>query len=339
MLIRRRIVKQLASIATFVPPLMSYVQISDLRRPLLTLVVAILTAGDMALWLGPGRKIFSALTPSVDSGFSFALYGALADPAIAWGGWNIFGAPGIVKMITACPSLFDGQPRQFPEFLAKLVRVDRLEGAGEPWAEKIGEWVEYSLASWKLMESDQNKSKGQERAEELNILLTLSRFSSPAVIVAHLTRVIEDILGVVPEGVDGMETASRTYAEKAWVLGSTFGALAAACTRSKSAGLYVDPSSWVEPTVRCYGHSGIVLSGLVELVKARYAISPAYTPRCDAHKLSFQQTGLVLLINTPNTHIINPPLSISFPDVAFPPNSSCHLAAAWDPDAHHVHRS
>lgn len=306
---------------------------------MLTLVVAILAAGDMALWLGPGRKIFSALTPSADFGFAFALYGALADPAIAWGGWNILGAPGVVKMITASPSLFDAETRQFPELLARLVRVDRLEGTGEVWTEKLGAWVENRLASWKMVESDE--SEAEEKVEELNVLLTLSRFSPPVAIVAHLTAIIEGILGVVSEGADGSEEVNKTYANKSWVLGSAFGALAATCTRSKSDGLYVDPASWVEPTVRCFGRSEIALSGLVELVKARYVtfLIIYHRLRCSQFFICVCQAGLYFIFDPTNTHIINPSPSTTLTHVPFSPTPSRHPTIAWHPDAHKVLRS
>lgn len=142
---------------------------------LLKTITAVLTAGDMALWISAGRKIlaqsWNISTTECREGFSnyaFAikLHGALADPELGWGGWKIIGMPGVLKMISytsagmtassklTTQSLLDDEPRLFGYFLARLVKETMLEigdaDTDKIWKDGIGRWVKRRLDGWRM---------------------------------------------------------------------------------------------------------------------------------------------------------------------------------------------
>ena len=83
-------------------------------------------AGDMSIWLGPGRKILAhTLQPSLTM-FGLALHGALADPELEWGRWKGIGVQGVLK-VNGTDVLPDGNDaRQGLAFLARLLRKGRI---------------------------------------------------------------------------------------------------------------------------------------------------------------------------------------------------------------------
>ena len=64
-------------------------------RVLLKLTTAVLVAGDMALWMGPGRKIIEKSWETPEYGIK--LSGSLAD--LEWRGWKMIAVPSLTKAI------------------------------------------------------------------------------------------------------------------------------------------------------------------------------------------------------------------------------------------------
>lgn len=269
-------VKHLTALAACIPPLLP----AHAHAALVRLAAALLAAGDMALWLGAGRKILAASwevsspapsdfdpgsgsTPEQDAGtakcaFALALHGALADPALAWGGWRAVGLPLVAHAITgsaAAPSLLDAEPRRFGAFLARLARAGRLgEGEGDAWAARLGRWVEARLAAW--------DAGAAGAVEELGVLLALARFAGAEAEVGGCLR------GIVRRGLDA---GARADADAAWVVGATLSALAAVWGRAGGAdGAGAEVAEWVQRAAEKFAGSHIVLCGLVDVVNARY---------------------------------------------------------------------
>ena len=104
-------------------------------------VVYSLTAGEMALWLGPGRKVFERIWERPVLGVE--LCGALSD--LNWGGWKMLALPHVLKL---APELLQSHTAKTLELLVAVHREGRLENVDVAWKGKLQKWVDGRFAAW-----------------------------------------------------------------------------------------------------------------------------------------------------------------------------------------------
>jgi U3 small nucleolar RNA-associated protein 20 len=108
---------------------------------LLKLATSLLVAGDMSLWMGPGRHIIARLWEVPELGMK--LSGALAD--LGWGGWKMIALPGVLRMT---PQLLEKHPRRAIGLLAELHREKKLGEVDWVWRQRLEAWVSSRLTNW-----------------------------------------------------------------------------------------------------------------------------------------------------------------------------------------------
>jgi len=117
----------------------------SLQHALLKLATAVLMAGDMALWMGPGRKIIARSWEVPE--FGIKVSGALAD--LGWGGWKMIALPSVLKVT---PQLLEVNPSSTIGLLAMLHRENKLENVDSVWKHRLETWVSSRLANWERSE-------------------------------------------------------------------------------------------------------------------------------------------------------------------------------------------
>lgn len=236
---------------------------------LLKYTTSILIAGDMSIWLGPGRKILAhTLQPSLIK-FGITLHGALADAELEWGGWKGVGIQGVLK-VSGTGALLDGNDAGLGlAFLARLVREGTIGEADVDliWKERVGKVVDARLQDWTIEGKTEIEKQGS--VEELNDLLALAPF------VSTMSKHLVSIIDVTLNAEDTEAEYEQTYANSAWVLGECMGVLAKRLKDSekgkgkeKEKKVEFDLPGWVRKAVGKWSWSNNVLSGLVALVRA-----------------------------------------------------------------------
>ena len=115
--------------------------LSDLlHEAVLKFATACLTAGDMALWMGPGRKVLARIWERPV--LALELCTALSD--LKWGGWKLLALPQIVKFV---PDLLDSHTEKALELLSALQEARRLQ-VDAPWKQRLQAWFTQRLSSW-----------------------------------------------------------------------------------------------------------------------------------------------------------------------------------------------
>lgn len=137
--------KHLSVLLSYFPslPLTAALHASELK-----FTISVLTAGDMALWTGPGRTVLSRAFEQRPE-LALALCGALAE--LNWGGWKLLALPLVLKHTG---TLLKTMPGKTLALLASLERGGRLEkGAVDVvWKTRLEGWVEEPFGEWEFSE-------------------------------------------------------------------------------------------------------------------------------------------------------------------------------------------
>ena len=115
---------------------------------LLKLTAAVLVAGDMALWMGPGRRIIERAWDSPQPDHGLTLCGALAD--LGWGGWKMIAVPSLAKVIP--PLLHNAHGGLVLHLLASLRREGKLWELNFGCRTALEEYVCARLGKWEKSE-------------------------------------------------------------------------------------------------------------------------------------------------------------------------------------------
>ncbi|OCH91059.1 hypothetical protein OBBRIDRAFT_887230 [Obba rivulosa] len=225
----------------------------ELHDALLKFSVSALTAGDMALWMGPGRKALEHAWERPQLGLE--LTGALADAG--WGGWKLLAQPLVLKR---APQLLDSHTRETLELLVVGQREKRLGEVDVVFRQRLQTWVEGRLSSWELTE---------DNVLILHDVLALSALLPS--ISPLLIKVIDATLAI-QEPRDNYETS---YANAAWVIGSCL-----ECLSNRDVSEWAetcDVMSWTRKIMENWSWSSSVLGGLISMLQARCGQSSTLT--------------------------------------------------------------
>lgn len=115
-----------------------------LHAPSLKFTLSVLTAGDMALWTGPGRTVLSRAFEQRPA-LALELCGALAE--LNWRGWKLLALPLVLKYTGA---LLQTMPGKTLGLLAALERGGRLEKGvvDMVWRTRLEGWVQERFGEW-----------------------------------------------------------------------------------------------------------------------------------------------------------------------------------------------
>ncbi|KDQ28426.1 hypothetical protein PLEOSDRAFT_1077268 [Pleurotus ostreatus PC15] len=116
---------------------------SALHHALGKVTAATLLAGEMGLWLGPGRKLLESSWS--DPAYAIKLHGALAD--LGWGGWKSLALPNVLKQT---PNLLQNDPHNTIHLLSVLHRDKRLGEVDLVWKQRFNTWASGQLRNWEL---------------------------------------------------------------------------------------------------------------------------------------------------------------------------------------------
>lgn len=114
-----------------------------LHHALGKVTAATLLAGEMGLWLGPGRKLLESSW--TDPAYAIKLHGALAD--LGWGGWKSLALPNVLKQT---PNLLQNDPHNAIHLLSVLHRDKRLGEVDLVWKQRFNTWASGQLRNWEL---------------------------------------------------------------------------------------------------------------------------------------------------------------------------------------------
>lgn len=132
-------------IATLVASFPSLPLTPALSAAQLKFATSALTAGDMSVWMGPGRKLleYSWTVPI----FGVRLHGALWE--LHWGGWKMIALPGVLK---STPVILEKGPRLGAGFLAALCTSGKLGEVDLVWKKTVDRWLHDKLQNWERTE-------------------------------------------------------------------------------------------------------------------------------------------------------------------------------------------
>ncbi|KAF8589509.1 hypothetical protein K439DRAFT_362879 [Ramaria rubella] len=222
-------------------------------KHVLMLGTAALMAGEMPIWMGPGRKFIEASWKN--SAVGPKLSGALSD--LHWGGWRLIELPFTLKYTLQSINI---DPLPTLSLLATLSRSQRLDDVDEGWLARVAESVDVRLVAWNMSETD---------LQELASIVALSSILPS--IGPGLVRIAEDTLDYVdPHATEELHNSDPLDAK-------VFGECAKALVQipdhlwSQS----VDVSSWISLAVKKWPKSQNVLNGLValsQLHKSEYCV-------------------------------------------------------------------
>ena len=130
-------------LAKFAEHFLSLPLVPTHRDEFLYYATSILLAGDMALWMGLGRKIVERSWEDIDLGMKLA--GILSD--LRWGGWDMLELHHVAKKTLI---LLEEVPGRTLALLAALHRQGHLVGMDKGWRQKVDAWVLVRLSRWTL---------------------------------------------------------------------------------------------------------------------------------------------------------------------------------------------
>ncbi|KAJ3554433.1 hypothetical protein NM688_g3115 [Phlebia brevispora] len=216
----------------------------NLHAVLLKFAVSCLMAGDMALWMGPGRKVFERVWDE-RPGLALELTGALSD--LNWGGWKLIAHPHVLKRT---PTVIDIHPQNTLEMLSALQRSGRLGTMDAPWRMRLQAWIDDAFQEWNASE---------EQILYLHHIIELSD------ILPSLSAIIVNIVNKSIASANPTGDYSEHLTNSSWILGSCLKCLAR--RKPKEWLSSVDPSQWAEGIIKGWGWSGYALEGLVSLME------------------------------------------------------------------------
>lgn len=137
------------NISTVLTHLLTVPLVDDLHVVVFKVALSCLTSGDMAIWMGPGRKMLERVWNERPS-LALQLTGALSD--MEWGGWKMIALPHVMKR--ALELLGNNkEPLLVLEVLNSVQTGAKLSTADERWKDKLAQWVESRFANWEGFES------------------------------------------------------------------------------------------------------------------------------------------------------------------------------------------
>ncbi|PBK92675.1 hypothetical protein ARMGADRAFT_967204 [Armillaria gallica] len=214
----------------------------EVRLSLLKLSAAVLTAGDMALSMGLGRRF---LERSWDHPvFAMELHGTLAD--LGWGGWKMIALPTLLKKT---PILLEKEPVRTLRLLASVHKEKRLGEVDLVWKQRVEQWVKIRLQNWVL---------SRESALELQFILILSGHFS-AEVTPLIISIVNSLCNADPEP----DTRDDSFPSPSWVLGICLPYLSKR-PQVELTGRF-EPKAWIQKCVVKWYWSPSVISGLVSL--------------------------------------------------------------------------
>lgn len=240
-----------------------YLPLTDrLHAVLLKYAASCLTAGDMALWMGPGRKVLARVweRPTL----ALELFGVLS--SLNWGGWKLLAQSQVLKTI---PDLLDTHTEKALELLDALQKEKRLQGMDAQWKERLQIWVQTRLGGW---------TKGAEQVSSPSSASVLSTKWAQAKVLHYILGLSEllpslgPILVTIVEATLSDADPRQEYEEQeynsSWVLGSCLSCLSRRNRKEWEAQL--DIVSWTATIVGKWAWSGYVLDGLMSLLNSTY---------------------------------------------------------------------
>ncbi|KZT64878.1 hypothetical protein DAEQUDRAFT_769307 [Daedalea quercina L-15889] len=238
--------KQLSTLLSHFPslPLTALLHVAVLK-----FAISTLTAGDMALWTGPGRTVLSRAFEQRPA-LALELCGALAE--LAWGGWRLLALPLVLKHTG---ELLRVMPGKTLEVLAALEKAGRLErdAVDVVWRKRLADWVDERFGGWEFSE---------ENVLLLHGVVALSN---------HLPTIVPLLVSIVDScleraNLDPCTEYADSYVNSAWVIGACLDCLATRPVKEWSQ--LVDVSAWARTIVERWGWSSFALGGLVSAVHA-----------------------------------------------------------------------
>ncbi|CCM06042.1 uncharacterized protein FIBRA_08288 [Fibroporia radiculosa] len=216
----------------------------EFQPSLLKFLAAALTAGDMGLWMGLGRKALEYAWQCPV--FGVELCGALA--SLDWGGWKLMALPHVLKHT---PDLLESHPEKTLQLLVALHKEKRFSGVDIVWRQQLQAWVDEQITEWRHSE---------ENALILHDILALSSL---------LKSITGPLIEVVNRTLDARETHLRfdeSFANSAWVLGACLQSLSICPAAERAA--RVDLIAWTNKIAERWSWSSNVLFGLISLIRA-----------------------------------------------------------------------
>ncbi|KAI0090560.1 armadillo-type protein [Irpex rosettiformis] len=214
----------------------------ELHDPFLKLAVACLTAGDMGLWMGTGRKVFERAWTERPR-LALQITGATLE--LGWGGWQMIALPHIVKRSLDLLES-DKETVHVLEVLSAAQKEGKLGGLDDRWKERLQKWAISRLSKW---------NGAEEQVFELQYILDLVD------VIPELGTVLADILKQEYE-------ADEVRPGSAWTLGACMAGLAHRPPREWQEKVDVATLTQKVANNEDFVQSGFVLDGLVKLVNA-----------------------------------------------------------------------
>ncbi|KAI0705265.1 armadillo-type protein [Cerioporus squamosus] len=216
----------------------------SLHPALFKFATSALTAGDMALWMAHGRKVFDRSWERPLLGIE--LTGALSD--LSWGAWKLVALP---YVSSNTHKLLESHPMQTLELLAALHREKRLNDMDIVWKQRFQAWVDKAFSSWE---------RSEDNVRMLEHVLELSK------LLSSLTKILVHVVNQTLSADDTRAEYDDTYANSAWIIGACSGAIAER-PAAEWADL-VDLPKWTAAVIEKWGWSGRALEGFAPLVRA-----------------------------------------------------------------------
>ncbi|KAK0463186.1 armadillo-type protein [Desarmillaria tabescens] len=214
----------------------------EVRLSLLKLSAAVLTAGDMALSMGLGRRF---LEHSWDHPvFAMELHGTLAD--LGWGGWKMIALPTLLKKTSL---LLETEPGRTLHLLSLVHKEKKLGEVDLVWKQRVEQWVKNRLQNWVM---------SRESALELQSILILSGYFS-----AEVTPLIISIVDSLCNADSETATRNDSFPSPSWVLGLCLPYLSKRPQEELRERLQL--KVWTQKCVAKWYWSPSVISGLVSL--------------------------------------------------------------------------
>ncbi|TFY83749.1 hypothetical protein EWM64_g255 [Hericium alpestre] len=211
---------------------------------LLSFSTSVLVAGDVSLWMGPGRKLVEHAWE--DESFGMRLCGALSD--LSFDGWKALQLPYVLKL---SPQLLETRPKKTLELLASLNGKRRLADVDESWRQKVDTWVTQRMSEW---------TRSEDKVGELHLVLQLS---------SMLPSISPTLIQLVEQTIDTQDPQGDYQASSAnagWVLASCLRELSK--QKPSAWEKLTDLPTWIDKVLeRWHWHEDVMFS-LVELVQA-----------------------------------------------------------------------
>ncbi|KAJ3935001.1 MAG: armadillo-type protein [Lentinula lateritia] len=218
---------------------------------------ALLTAGDLSLWMSSGRNLLARLWnegSQPDSLFCLELHGVLAE--MKWGGWKSLALLGLLKRTG---KLLEVEPSYTLRLMASLCRNDKLGEVDLVWKKKITDWVSVRLEDMNSHEI--GPEFNEEKGAELYDILAFSTFFTSN--ISRSLVVLADKHFRCPPTV--LEEDVDLFPHSAWIINVCLRCLA---TRPVAEwAKHADITQWIRSGVEHWSWSRHVLEALMELAE------------------------------------------------------------------------